>query len=150
MIGKKANYVSEEDALDYVAGYALHNDYSERAFQLERGGQWVKGKSCDTFGPLGPMLVTKDEIPDPNNLKMWLEVNGQRFQDGTTANFIFNVQQVVSYISQFMSLLPGDVISTGTPAGVGFGMNPPKYLQAGDRVQLGIEGLGESSQLVSD
>ncbi|NQZ56171.1 MAG: fumarylacetoacetate hydrolase family protein [Lentisphaeraceae bacterium] len=150
VIGKKANYVSEEDALDYVAGYALHNDYSERAFQLERGGQWVKGKSCDTFGPLGPMLVTKDEIPDPNNLKMWLEVNGQRFQDGTTANFIFNVQQVVSYISQFMSLLPGDVISTGTPAGVGFGMNPPKYLQAGDRVQLGIEGLGESSQLVSD
>ena len=150
IIGRRASYVSEDRALDYVAGYALHNDYSERAFQLERGGQWVKGKSCDTFGPLGPALVTKGEIADPNNLKMWLEVNDERVQQGTTSNFIFNVQQVVSYISQFMTLEAGDVISTGTPAGVGFGMTPPRYLKAGDRVSLGIEGLGESTQEVID
>ena len=148
VIGKRANYVSEDEALDYVAGYCLHNDYSERAFQLERGGQWVKGKSCDSFGPLGPFICT--DIDDPNNLKMWLEVNGEKVQDGTTANFIFNVQQVVSYISRFMSLMPGDIISTGTPAGVGFGMDPQRYLQTGDCVTLGIEGLGESSQKVID
>ncbi|NQZ58154.1 MAG: fumarylacetoacetate hydrolase family protein [Lentisphaeraceae bacterium] len=146
IIGKRANYVSEADALDYVAGYCLHNDYSERAFQLERGGQWVKGKSCDSFGPLGPYICT--DIEDPNKLKMWLQVNGEKVQDGTTANFVFNVQQVVSYISQFMTLMPGDIISTGTPAGVGFGMKPQRYLQAGDTVTLGIEGLGESSQKV--
>ena len=148
VIGKRANYVSEEDALDYVAGYCLHNDYSERSFQLERGGQWVKGKSCATFGPLGPFIST--EIEDPNKLKMQLEVNGETVQNGTTENFIFNVQEVVSYVSQFMSLMPGDVISTGTPAGVGFGMKPERFLNAGDRVSLSIEGLGESSQNVVD
>ncbi len=146
VIGAKATYVSEADALDYVAGYCLHNDYSERAFQLERGGQWVKGKSCDTFAPLGPFLATKDEIADPHNLKLWLKINGVTRQNSSTNQLIFNVPQVVSYISQFMSLLPGDVISTGTPPGVGLGFKPPIFLQPGDVVELGIEGLGTSSQ----
>lgn len=146
VIGTKATYVSEADALDYVAGYCLHNDYSERAFQLERGGQWVKGKSCDTFAPLGPFLATKDEIADPHNLKLWLKVNGVTRQNSSTNQLIFNVPQVVSYISQFMTLLPGDVISTGTPPGVGLGFKPPIFLQPGDVVELGIEGLGTSSQ----
>ena len=147
IIGKKASYVEESEALDYVAGYALHNDYSEREFQIERGGQWVKGKSCDTFAPLGPFLATKDEIENPNNLNLWLKVNGNKVQDSTTSDFIFNVQQVVSYLSRFMTLLPGDVISTGTPAGVGLGMKPePWYLKPGDVVELGIEGLGTSKQ----
>lgn len=146
VIGKKAKYVSEADALDHVAGYAVHNDYSERAWQLERGGQWVKGKSADTFAPFGPFLATKDEIPDPNRLPLWLSVNGVRLQDSTTADFIFNVQQVVSYLSGFMTLLPGDVISTGTPAGVGLGLKPPVYLKEGDVVELGIEGLGSQRQ----
>lgn len=146
IIGKKASYVSEADAFDYVAGYALHNDYSERAYQLERGGQWVKGKSCDTFAPLGPFLATKDEIADPHNLKLWLKVNGVTRQNSSTNQLIFNVPQVVSYISQFMTLLPGDVISTGTPPGVGLGFKPPIFLKAGDVVELGIDGLGTSSQ----
>jgi 2,4-diketo-3-deoxy-L-fuconate hydrolase len=147
IIGKKASYVSEADAMDHVAGYALHNDYSERAWQLERGGQWVKGKSCDTFAPIGPFLATRDEIADPHNLKLWLTVNGKTFQHSNTAQMIFNVPQLVSYISQFMTLLPGDVISTGTPPGVGLGIKPePVFLQAGDVVQLGIEGLGTSRQ----
>ncbi|MBC9930362.1 fumarylacetoacetate hydrolase family protein [Chitinophaga qingshengii] len=146
VIGKKASYVEEKDALDYVAGYCLHNDYSERAFQLERNGQWVKGKSCDTFAPMGPWLATKDEIADVNNLRLWLTVNGRKMQDGNTSNFIFNVQKVVSYLSEFMTLLPGDVISTGTPAGVGLGMNPQVYIKPGDVVELGIDGLGTSKQ----
>ncbi|MEM7012242.1 MAG: fumarylacetoacetate hydrolase family protein [Verrucomicrobiota bacterium] len=146
VIGKHASHVSEEDALDYVAGYALHNDYSEREYQIERGGQWVKGKSCDTFAPFGPYMATKDEIADPNNLGMWLKVNGEQKQSGSTTTFIFNVQEVVSYLSRFMSLLPGDVISTGTPPGVGLGFDPPQYLNAGDVVELGIDGLGEQRQ----
>jgi len=147
IIGKRASYVSEEDALNHVAGYALHNDYSERAWQLERGGQWVKGKSCDTFAPIGPFLATKDEIPDPHNLKMWLTVSGVSRQNSSTQQMIFGVPKLVSYISQFMSLLPGDVISTGTPPGVGLGLKPtPVFLQAGDVIKLGIEGLGESCQ----
>ncbi|MVT10113.1 fumarylacetoacetate hydrolase family protein [Chitinophaga tropicalis] len=146
VIGKKASYVEEKDALDYVAGYALHNDYSEREFQLERGGQWVKGKSNDTFAPLGPWLVTKDEIKDVDNMRLWLTVNGKTMQDGTTANLIFKIPFLVSYLSQFMTLLPGDVISTGTPAGVGLGMNPQVYLKPGDVVELGIDGLGSSKQ----
>lgn len=146
VIGSRASYVDEGNALDYVAGYALHNDYSERAFQIERSGQWVKGKSCDTFAPLGPVLATKDEIPDVNNLKMWLTVNGKTMQNGTSADMVFKVPFLVSYISQFMTLLPGDVISTGTPAGVGFGFKPPIYLKDGDIVRLGIDYLGESQQ----
>jgi 2-keto-4-pentenoate hydratase/2-oxohepta-3-ene-1,7-dioic acid hydratase in catechol pathway len=146
VIGKKASYVEEKDALNYVAGYALHNDYSERAFQLERGGQWVKGKSSDTFAPLGPWLVTKDEVKNIDNLRLWLTVNGKTMQDGTTANLIFKIPFLVSYLSQFMTLLPGDVISTGTPAGVGLGMNPQVYLKAGDVIELGIDGLGSSKQ----
>jgi 2-keto-4-pentenoate hydratase/2-oxohepta-3-ene-1,7-dioic acid hydratase in catechol pathway len=146
VIGKKAQYVSESDAYDYVAGYCLHNDYSEREYQLERGGNWSKGKGCDTFAPLGPVLVTKEEIKDVHNLNMWLDVNGKRFQTSNTDQLIFNVPQVVSYISQFMTLLPGDVISTGTPHGVGLGFKPPIYLQAGDVVTLGMEGLGEQKQ----
>ncbi len=149
IIGKKASYVSEEEALDYVAGYALHNDYSERAFQLERGGQWVKGKSNDTFAPVGPFLATPDELEDINNLRLWLTVNGETMQDGTTANLIFKIPFLVSYLSQFMTLLPGDMITTGTPAGVGLGMNPQVYLKAGDVVELGIDGLGSSKQTVS-
>lgn len=148
VIGKKANYVSEADAMDYVAGYTLHNDVSEREFQLERGGQWVKGKSCDTFAPLGPYLVTKDEIADPHNLRLWLTLNGEKMQDGNTSDFIFNIPQVISYLSQFMSLMPGDVISTGTPEGVGLGFNPPRYLKSGDVMELGIDGLGISRQEV--
>ena len=146
VIGKKASYVSEEEALNYVAGYALHNDYSERAFQLERGGQWVKGKSCDTFAPLGPFMATPDEIGDVNNLRLWLKVNGETKQDGNSANLIFKIPFIISYLSQFMTLLPGDIISTGTPAGVGLGFKPPQYLKPGDVVELGIEGLGESRQ----
>jgi len=147
VIGAKASYVEETDALDHVAGYVLHNDVSERAFQLERSGQWVKGKSCDSFAPVGPFIATKDEIADPNNLALWLKLNGEMMQDSNTSDFIFNIQQVVSHISQFMTLLPGDIISTGTPFGVGLGLTPPKYLKAGDVVELGIEGLGVSKQL---
>ncbi|WP_020529192.1 fumarylacetoacetate hydrolase family protein [Flexithrix dorotheae] len=146
VIGKKASYVSKEEALDYVAGYCLHNDYSEREFQLEKGGQWVKGKSCDTFAPLGPYIATKDEIPNPHNLRLWLKLNGETMQDGNTSDFIFDVPTVISYLSQYMSLLPGDIISTGTPSGVGLGFNPPKYLKPGDVVELGIDGLGSSKQ----
>jgi 2-keto-4-pentenoate hydratase/2-oxohepta-3-ene-1,7-dioic acid hydratase in catechol pathway len=147
VIGKKAAYVEEKDAMNYVAGFCLHNDYSEREFQLERNGQWVKGKSCDTFAPMGPYLVTKDEAGDFNNLHMWLKVNGKMMQNGNTDDMIFKVPTLVSYISQFMTLLPGDVISTGTPAGVGLGFNPPIYLKAGDTIELGIEGLGEQRQV---
>ena len=141
--------MTSRDALEHVAGYALHNDYSERAFQLERGGQWVKGKSCDTFAPIGPFLATRDEIADPQELGMWLTVNGVTRQKGTTANMVFGVPTLVSYVSQFMTLLPGDVISTGTPAGVGLGIKPePVYLKAGDVVELGVDGLGRSRQEV--
>jgi len=145
IIGKTARYVEKNEALEYVAGYALHNDYSERAFQLDRGGQWVKGKSCDTFAPLGPTLVTRDEI-DPSNLKLWLKVNDKLVQNSNTDDMIFDVPTIVSYISQFMTLLPGDVISTGTPQGVGLGLKPPTFLKVGDTVELGIEGLGTSRQ----
>ncbi|SHJ03487.1 fumarylacetoacetate hydrolase family protein [Pseudozobellia thermophila] len=148
VIGKKASYVEEKDALAHVAGYVLHNDYSERAFQIEREGQWCKGKGCDTFAPIGPFIATADEIEDPNNLDLWLKLNGETLQDSNTSDFIFNIQEVVSYISQFMTLLPGDIISTGTPSGVGLGFDPPKYLKAGDVVELGIEGLGSSKQHV--
>ena len=147
VIGAVARYVEQEKALDHVAGYALHNDYSERAFQLERGGQWSKGKSADTFAPLGPFLATRDEIADPQRLPMWLKVNGVERQNSTTANMIFDVPTLVSYVSQFMTLLPGDVISTGTPAGVGLAMKPdPVYVKPGDVMELGIEGLGRSRQ----
>jgi len=146
VIGKKASYVDEADAMNHVAGYSLHNDYSERAFQLERGGQWVKGKSCDTFAPLGPFMATADEIPDPQNLKCWLKVNGVMRQNSSTAQMIFGIRTLVSYLSQFMTLLPGDVISTGTPPGVGLGFKPPIFMKVGDVVELGIEGLGESKQ----
>lgn len=148
VIGKKASYVKEEEALEHVAGYVLHNDYSERAFQLERGGQWVKGKSCDTFAPLGPYLVTPEELGDVDNLKMWLTVNGKMMQNSSTSQMIFKVPYLIHYISQFMTLLPGDIITTGTPHGVGLGFNPPVYLNAGDVVELGIEGLGSSRQQV--
>src|SRR5450432_4193221 len=150
IIEKEASYVPKEQAGEFIAGYALHNDYSERSFQLERGGQWMKGKSADTFAPLGPFLATPDEVPNVSNLPMWLKVNGQLRQNSSTANMIFDVATLVSYVSEFMTLLPGDVISTGTPAGVGLGMNPPTYLRAGDVVELGIEGLGESRQLVTE
>jgi 2,4-diketo-3-deoxy-L-fuconate hydrolase len=149
VIGKKAKYVDEEDAYNHIAGYVLHNDYSEREFQLERNGQWVKGKSCDTFAPLGPFIATPDEIGDPHNLRLWLTVNGKSLQDGNTSNLIFNVPFIVHYLSQFMTLLPGDVITTGTPAGVGLGQKPePWYLKPGDVVELGIDGLGSSKQHV--
>jgi 2-keto-4-pentenoate hydratase/2-oxohepta-3-ene-1,7-dioic acid hydratase in catechol pathway len=148
VIGKKASYVSEADAMDYVAGYCLLNDYSERAYQLERGGQWTKGKGCDTFAPLGPVLVTPDEVADINNLSMWLTVNGKKYQNSNTSNLIFKIPFLVHYLSQFMTLLPGDVISTGTPPGVGLGIKPePVYVKAGDVIELGIEGLGSSKQL---
>ncbi|MGN6541921.1 MAG: fumarylacetoacetate hydrolase family protein [Ginsengibacter sp.] len=150
VIGKRASYVDGDEAMDYVAGYCLHNDVSEREFQIERGGQWVKGKSCDTFAPLGPWLATKDEIENVDNLHLWLTVNGKKMQDGNTDDLIFNIPQVVSYISQFMTLLPGDIISTGTPHGVALGMNPPVYLKAGDVVELGIDGLGTQKQLVKN
>ncbi len=146
VISKKASYIEEAAAMDYVAGYVLHNDVSEREFQLERGGTWDKGKGCDTFAPLGPWLVTKDEIQDVDNLRLWLTVNGKKMQDGNTANFIFKVPHVIAYVSQFMTLLPGDIISTGTPAGVGLGFNPSIYLKEGDVVELGIDGLGSSKQ----
>ncbi|MBI1217283.1 MAG: 2-hydroxyhepta-2,4-diene-1,7-dioate isomerase [Rhodobacteraceae bacterium] len=146
VIGKRAKYVGEAEALDHVAGYCVINDYSERAFQTERGGQWTKGKSSDTFGPIGPWLVTRDEVADPQNLAMWLTVNGTTRQDGSTRTMVFGVAHLVSYLSQFMSLEPGDVISTGTPPGVGMGMKPPTYLRAGDVVELGIEGLGKQRQ----
>ncbi|HEY4062910.1 MAG TPA: fumarylacetoacetate hydrolase family protein [Puia sp.] len=148
VIGKRASYVSEAEALNYVAGYVLHNDVSEREFQIERSGTWDKGKGCDTFAPLGPWLVTPDEIKDINKLRLWLTVNGKTMQDGTTANLIFNIPFLISYTSQFMTLLPGDVISTGTPAGVGLGMKPNVYLQPGDVVELGIDGLGTARQNV--
>jgi len=148
VIGKRASYVSEADAMEYVAGYCLHNDYSEREWQLERGGQWVKGKSCDTFAPLGPFMATRDEIPDPHKLRLWLTRNGVRRQDSSTSDLIFNVPHLVSYLSQFMSLLPGDVISTGTPEGVGHGCKPPEYMADGDVIELGIGGLGTSKQQV--
>lgn len=148
VIGREARYVAKRDALDHIAGYVLHNDYSERAFQLERGGQWVKGKSADTFAPLGPFLATRDEIPDPGHLDLWLTVNGATRQKSNTEQMVFGVSDLVSYVSQFMTLLPGDVISSGTPPGVGLGMNPPAYLKPGDVVALGIQGLGESRQEV--
>lgn len=148
VIGRKASYVKEEGALDYVAGYVLHNDVSEREYQLERGGTWDKGKGCDTFAPIGPVLVTKEEIPDIHNVRLWLKVNGKTYQDGNTKNLIFNVPFIVSYVSQFMTLLPGDVISTGTPAGVGLGFDPPIYLKPGDVVELGADYLGEARQEV--
>jgi 2-keto-4-pentenoate hydratase/2-oxohepta-3-ene-1,7-dioic acid hydratase in catechol pathway len=146
IIGKKATYVSEEDAMDYLAGYCLQNDYSERAFQLERSGQWVKGKSCDHFAPLGPYFVTKDEVSDQHNLHLWLDLNGKRMQDSNTSDLIFKIPHIISYISQFMTLLPGDIISTGTPEGVGMGQKPQLYLKPGDVIHLGIEGLGEQRQ----
>jgi len=147
VIGKETSYVSEEEALNNVAGYCLHNDYSEREFQLERGGQWVKGKSCNTFAPIGPFMATPDEILDINNLNLWLKVNGKIMQNGNSANMIFKIPFLIHYLSQFMTLLPGDMISTGTPAGVGLGFKPPIYLRAGDVVELGIEGLGTQSQI---
>jgi 2,4-didehydro-3-deoxy-L-rhamnonate hydrolase len=146
VIGKKASYIDESHALDHVAGYMLHNDVSERDFQLNHGGQWVKGKSCDTFAPLGPYLVSSDEIDDPQKLNLWLKLNGKIVQNSNTNDMIFPVSKLVSYISQYMTLLPGDIISTGTPAGVGMGLKPPKYLQPGDIVELGIDGLGISKQ----
>ena len=143
---RRASYVTPGEAMDHVAGYALHNDYSERHWQLERAGQWVKGKSFDTFASLGPFLATKDEVPDPHALGLWLDVNGERLQESNTSDLIFSVPELVSYVSQFMTLLPGDVVSTGTPAGVGLGLDPPRFLRAGDVVELGIEGLGTSRQ----
>jgi 2,4-diketo-3-deoxy-L-fuconate hydrolase len=148
VIGKRASYVEEAEALEYVAGYVLHNDVSEREFQLERSGTWDKGKGCDTFAPVGPFLATPDELGDIDNLRLWLTVNGQMMQDGTTANLIFKIPFLISYVSQFMTLLPGDIISTGTPAGVGLGFKPPIYLKPGDVVELGIDGLGTSRQQV--
>jgi 2,4-diketo-3-deoxy-L-fuconate hydrolase len=148
VIGKKASYVEESAANNYIAGYMLHNDYSERAFQLERNGQWVKGKSCDTFAPIGPWLVTPDEIADINNVRLWLTLNGKTMQDGNSSNLIYKIPFLISYLSQFMTLLPGDIISTGTPAGVGLGQKPePVYLKPGDVVELGIDGLGSSKQV---
>ncbi|EPX82753.1 2-keto-4-pentenoate hydratase/2-oxohepta-3-ene-1,7-dioic acid hydratase (catechol pathway) [Rubellimicrobium thermophilum DSM 16684] len=150
IIGTRAKYVSEAEAMAHVAGYAVCNDVSERAFQAERQGQWTKGKSCDNFGPLGPWLVTRDEVPDPQDLRMWCDVNGQRMQDGSTRTMVYGVAYLVSYLSQFFTLHPGDVISTGTPPGVGLGMKPPRYLKAGEVVTLGIEGLGEQRQICED
>ncbi len=147
VIGMQASHVPEDEAMQYVAGYVLHNDYSEREFQLERGGQWVKGKSCNTFAPLGPWMATRDEIPNPHNLELWLKVNGVLLQKSNTNDFIFGVPRLISYISRFMTLLPGDIISTGTPAGVGLGLKPPRYLKPGDVVELGIDGLGSSQQV---
>jgi len=148
VIGERASYVGANEALDFVAGYCVCNDVSEREYQLERGGTWTKGKGCPTFGPLGPWLVTRDEIPEPQNLGMWLDVNGERMQTGSTKTMIFDVAQIVSYVSHFMILEPGDVITTGTPPGVGMGMKPPRYLKSGDTVALGIDGLGEQRQRV--
>lgn len=148
VIGKKASYVSEAEAMDYVAGYCLHNDVSEREFQLERGGTWDKGKGCDTFAPMGPFMATTDEIKNVHNLRIWLKLNGKIVQDSNTDDLIFNIPFLVSYLSQFMTLLPGDVVSTGTPAGVGLGFIPPLYLKQGDVIELGIDGLGEARQVV--
>jgi len=148
VIGKKAAYLEKDEVIDHIAGYVLHNDVSERAFQLERSGQWVKGKSCDTFAPIGPFIATTDEIEDPNNLNLWLKLNGKVMQNSSTSDFIFNIQEAISHISQFMTLLPGDIISTGTPFGVGMGLKPELYLKPGDVVELGIEGLGVSKQNV--
>ena len=148
VIGKHTSYVSEEEAADHIAGYCVCNDVSERAFQLEKGSQWDKGKGCDTFGPIGPWLVTRDEVQESNNLDMWLEVNGHRYQDGNTRTMVFGPAFIVSYLSRFMSLQPGDVISSGTPAGVGLGQKPPVYLAVGDKIKLGIDGLGKQSQTV--
>ena len=148
VIGKKASYVDQANAFDHIAGYVLHNDVSERAFQIERSGQWCKGKGCDTFAPVGPFIATKDEIPNPNNLNLWLKLNGEMMQNSSTSDFIFNVEFVVSHISQFMTLLPGDIISTGTPFGVGLGLKPQMYLKEGDVMELGIDGLGTSKQNV--
>jgi len=146
IIGKEAKYISESESESHIAGYCVINDLSEREFQIEHSGQWVKGKSCDTFGPIGPYLVTTDEVPDPQNLKMWLDVNGKRMQDGSTSTMVYGVNFLISYLSQFMSLQPGDIISTGTPPGVGMGMKPQLFLKAGDVMKLGIEGLGEQTQ----
>jgi len=148
VIGKKASYVEESDAYEHIAGYVLHNDYSEREFQIEHGGQWVKGKSADTFAPIGPFIATKDEIPDPNNLNLWLKLNGEIVQNSNTSDLIFKVPRLISYISLYMTLLPGDIISTGTPSGVGMGFKPSRYLKPGDAVELGVEGLGTSKQNV--
>ena len=148
VIGKKASYISKEEVYNHIAGYVLHNDVSERAFQIEKEGQWCKGKGCDTFAPLGPFLATKDEVKNPNNLNLWLKLNGEMMQNSSTSDFIFNIEASISYISQFMTLLPGDVISTGTPFGVGLGLKPPVYLKPGDVMELGIEGLGVSKQNV--
>ena len=148
VIGKRALYVDESEALDYVAGYVLHNDVSEREFQIERSGQWVKGKSADSFAPVGPFIATKDEIPDPHNLNLWLKVNGETLQSSNTSDLVFKIPFLVSYISQFMSLVPGDIISTGTPSGVGLGLKPPRYLKPGDIVELGVDGLGTAKQNV--
>ncbi len=147
VIGKQAKYISENESQSHIAGYCVVNDLSEREFQIEHSGQWVKGKSCDTFGPIGPYLVTTDEVPDPQNLKMWLDVNGKRMQDGSTSTMVYGVNFLISYLSQFMSLQPGDIISTGTPPGVGMGMNPQVFLKPGDEMRLGIEGLGEQKQI---
>jgi len=147
IIGKRASYVPEEEAMEYVAGYALHNDYSERAWQLDRGGQWVKGKSFDTFAPVGPFLVPEGAVPDPHDLGLWLTLNGEKLQENNTSDMIFKIPELVSYLSQFMTLLPGDIISTGTPSGVGLGLDPPRYLKPGDVVELGIDGLGSSRQM---
>lgn len=148
IIGKKASYIGKDEVMDHIAGYVLHNDVSERAFQIEKEGQWCKGKGCDTFAPLGPFMATKEEIKDPNNLNLWLTLNGEMMQNSTTSDFVFNIQEAISYISQFMTLLPGDVISTGTPFGVGLGLKPPIYLKPGDVMELGVEGLGVSKQKV--
>jgi 2,4-diketo-3-deoxy-L-fuconate hydrolase len=148
VIGRRAKYVSEAQAMDHLFGYCLINDVSEREFQLDRSGTWDKGKGCDTFGPIGPWLVTRDEIADPTALHMWLEVNGKRFQDGSTSTMVYKPAFLISYVSQFMTLMPGDVISTGTPPGVGMGQKPPLFLQVGDRIRLGIEGLGIQQQTV--
>ncbi len=150
VMGKIASYVAEEEAMDYVAGYVLHNDVSEREYQLERGGTWDKGKGCDSFAPIGPWMVSKDEIKDPHHLRLWLKLNGKIMQDSNTDDLIFNIPQLVSYISRFMTLLPGDIVSTGTPAGVGLGLSPNIYLKAGDKIELGIDGLGTSSQTCID
>jgi 2,4-didehydro-3-deoxy-L-rhamnonate hydrolase len=146
VMGKKASYVAPEEAMEFIAGYCLHNDYSERSFQLERGGQWVKGKSCNSFAPLGPFLATTDEIKDPHRLRLWLKVNGVTLQDSNTSNLIFRIPVLLSYVSQFMTLVPGDVLSTGTPEGVGFGLKPPRYLKPGDVIEFGVEGLGTAQQ----
>ncbi len=150
VIGKKASYISEEEAMDHVAGYVIHNDVSEREYQLERGGTWDKGKGCDSFAPLGPWVVTKDEMKDPHHLRLWLKLNGNIMQDGNTDDLIFNIPQLISYISQFMTLLPGDIVSTGTPAGVGLGFSPNIFLKAGDMIEMGIDGLGIASQTCID